>query len=350
MDSHDLRPDDEVLADVVRRGTALMSTRKRRRQATAGAGAAVVVLLLIAASVVVGRSGNGPDRLASGASSSTGGVAASTGAVEGAPAPRPVVDPAGTKTPPTVRVGTADHIVELKPWTTCWTNYCADGSRPTNLQRVRGGDLVYVEFPVEGWSFEATATIAGSSCGRRLTEQLAPAGPTMFSLPAQGDAGDYVVDLFGRGPGGDVSVSFSWHTDRAGPYPKPSSTLSLLANHDGSVDSYGVEFSMSNLARTPSKVTGAVTVTSAEGADRTIELHPSGRGCDGGEGQVALTAPLSEGKAAAALGDPPFTYDVSVTLDGVVHRATATWPKDVDDECAPCVPLSFDPPLPGAGG
>ena len=52
----------------------------------------------------------------------------------------------------------------------------------------------------------------------------------------------------------------------------------------------------------------------------------------------------------AALGPAPFTYDVTLTLDGVRHRANATWPDDhvadpFNDDPAP-VPLDFDPPLP----
>ncbi len=62
---------------------------------------------------------------------------------------------------------------------------------------------------------------------------------------------------------------------------------------------------------------------------------------------MAWNGPNDAGKEAAeALGRGPYTYEVEVNLDGVVHRATATWPDDELADGGPSVPLTFDPPLP----
>ena len=63
-------------------------------------------------------------------------------------------------------------------------------------------------------------------------------------------------------------------------------------------------------------------------------------------GAAILRGDQKEGLAAAALGDPPFRYDVTLRLDGAEYRATANWPQDVDPECSPCVPLQFSPGAP----
>lgn len=273
-------------------------------------------------------------------------VTSSPGAPETVDLPRRDVieSPSDTDAPPTVVV-VADRTLELKAWTTCWSNYCADGMPPDDPELLVG-DEVYVEFPVEDWRFTANSRPHRGECGRSQHEPLVKVDDTVFRLDPIGLAGERVVDLHGVGPGGDVFVSFAWRTSVDGVLPEPAASLSLLADHDGEVDSYGIEFPVTGLDRTPDEVSASVVVTAAGGESRTIELTPrDDRGC-ATEGDVFLAAPMEEGLAAAALGDRPFTYDVELRLDGSVHRARAVWPHDVDHECSPCVPLTFDPPLP----
>ena len=76
------------------------------------------------------------------------------------------------------------------------------------------------------------------------------------------------------------------------------------------------------------------------------------RGCFGGchgerfEGSVFFDGPADRAKEAAALGDFPFTMTVELTLDGVTHVATATYPDDEIRDAGPYVALEFAPPLP----
>ena len=82
----------------------------------------------------------------------------------------------------------------------------------------------------------------------------------------------------------------------------------------------------------------------ANGHIHTIELTRADVNCS--VGTMSFTAPLSEGLAAARLGPAPFTYHVTMELDGQTYRGAGVWPDDVEPECAPCVTLTFEPPLP----
>lgn len=258
---------------------------------------------------------------------------------------RPTVDPDQLDEPPAVVIAGRDVHLELEPWTTCWSNYCADGAPPADLDQVTMDEPLYVEFPVEGWEFSASIRPIDSTCGASQTEKLDKMSATVFRLPPLGIAGDKAVTVSGRGPGGDVFVTFQWRTNITGVLRVPASSLSLLVDHDGEVDSYGVEFSVSGLASTPETIDASVVVTASDGPSHTVTLDPFDTGCTG-EGAAYMDAPVDEGLIAAALGDPPFTYDVTLSIDGQTYQATATWPDETVDECDPCVPLTFDPPLP----
>ncbi len=258
--------------------------------------------------------------------------------------PRDVLDPETLDEPPTVRVAGDEAVLDLRPWTTCWRYYCADGA-PLNPEEIAARDAILVEFPVAGWEFSATATNRSDDCGRNQTIQLEPVGPTVHRLTPIGRAGDYEITLTGRGPEGDLFVTFRWETFGDGELPVPEASMSVLADHDGKVDSYGVDATITGLANSPDEVDATVTVTSAEGATHSIVLNALPE-CTLGAGGIAFKAAISEGLTAASLGNPPFTYDLDLRLDGIAYRGRATWPDDVDPECRPCVPLEFTPPLP----
>lgn len=248
---------------------------------------------------------------------------------------------------PAVHVRAGDAELALEPWMACWGNGCYDGFPPEVLPDIGGPDEIMVEFPASNWEFTATVQPVGEECGRRQTERLEPTGDTTHRLVPVGPVDDYEVTLFGRGPGGDVFASFRWTTPTDGILPVPAATASILADHDGRVDSYGVELPIWNLADTPAEVAGQVAVTAADGSTHTFALTRQDFDCS--EGTIFLTAPTEEGLAAATLGSPPFTYEVTLELDGLGYLGTAVWPDDVDPECAPCVPLTFTPPLPALG-
>jgi hypothetical protein len=263
--------------------------------------------------------------------------------------PSPTVEPSNTGaplpgSPPPVTVRFFDRSVDLLPYSYCYRNRCVDGG-PAQLPDVGNPGLVTVEFPLEGWSFMAQFSPSGDDCGRVQSTRLSATGNGTFTLAPIGFAGDYVVTLFGEAPhGGDLSVAFRWTTPTDGPLPEPRAYLALLSNDDP-VTSYGVELSVSNLASTPSSQRARITVRASNGREITFEAEPATRNCLP-EGTLYWDGPDPKGRAAAELGDPPFTYEVQLFLDGRRFVATATWPRDEIRGEEPAVLLHFVPALP----
>ncbi|NED94692.1 hypothetical protein G1H11_05150 [Phytoactinopolyspora alkaliphila] len=252
--------------------------------------------------------------------------------------------------PPDVVVTGGDEELSLTPYVFCWSSGCVDGAPPETVPEVGSPGQLTVEFPVEGWEFLASFQAAGDTCARTQTLELEPLSATTYALPPAGPAGTYDVDLFGRRDGdGDVVVRFRWTTPEDGPSPAPEAMMAVLADNDGTVDSYGVELSVVNLAASPETVEANVTVTAAGGETLTYQPTPANHapeGCSSVEGALFWEGPAEKGLEAAALGDAPFTYTVELVLDGVSHVATAVWPDDEMPDYAPSVPLTFEPELP----
>jgi hypothetical protein len=258
--------------------------------------------------------------------------------------PGPEAAPPEEGAPPrvTVRFG-RDHVA-LPAFSYCYGNICADGMPPASPPDVGSPAEVEVDFPIAGWTFDATFVPAGERCGRAQTLPVRQEGDGPLVLRPAGFAGTYDVTLFGRGDGDLVTV-FRWSTPTDGPLPRPESRLAVLADHDGEVDSYGVELDVSNLAATPERAEATITVTAADGAELTFDAARSSGPCRP-EGSVYWDGPDREGLAAARLGPAPFAYRVVLLLDGVRHEANARWPADVIRGNEPSVGLSFTPPLP----
>jgi hypothetical protein len=264
----------------------------------------------------------------------------------GAPQPGDGGFQPGDVTPIVLQLGTGP--VELAPWTYCLGNGCADGAPPENPHDVGDPREVAFTFARDGWDFTATFREHGKRCFRQITLPVEKTAPQAFLVRPAGLAGDWDVDVFGRGDG-DVITTFRWHTPVDGAMPDPASgSVAVLADHDGELDSYGVELSLTNLAEQPRSVTASVTVTSAEGRTATIEPRRDG-GCYS-EGEVFLHASRTKGLAATRIGEGPFTYTVQLTLDGRTYVGTARWPADEVPDLAPHVPLTWEPALPSYEG
>ena len=245
--------------------------------------------------------------------------------------------------PPPVIVRAGAKAFTLAAWTYCYDTGCADGSPPVDPPDLGHPPRVDVEFPLVGWTFEAEFVPVGDVCPRRHSVAVESTGEGTYVVVPAGHADTYDVTLFGRGSG-DLFVTFRWTTPTDGPMPVPRARLAVLADHDGAVDSYGVELELSDLAATPEQAEAEVMVTAANGEALTFEATRA-PGCFA-EGNVYWDGPAQAGLDAAQLGPAPFTYEVIVTLDGVRHTATATWPDDEIDGNEPSVSLDFAPPLP----
>lgn len=245
--------------------------------------------------------------------------------------------------PPPVTVRTADKSLDLPAWTYCYGGRCVDGMQPSHPPNVGGARRVEVEFPLDGWTFEASFVPVGVECPRRHTVPVEKTGEHTFVVEPAGPADTYDVTLFGRGDG-DLFVTFRWTTRHDGPMPVPEARLAVLADHDGAVDSYGVELELAGLKATPSSVSAEITVTAGDGESMSFEAVRA-KGCFG-EGVVYWDGPDRAGLRAAGLGRAPFSYEVVVVLDGVRYTARAAWPADEIEGNEPSVELEFSPPLP----
>lgn len=282
---------------------------------------------------------------------------ATTGADDPLPAPAGGTTPAttvsagqpatGLDSPPPFRIRYDDKELVLHPFTFCFDNGCADGM-PLDVPSVGSPDELRVFVPVEGWALDVAMTSGTGRCGRVQSARTTTTGDGWFVVRPVGAAGDKRVELFASGDGGDMVAEITWRTTQDGPLPRPTSVMSVIADHDGRPDSYGVELSLSNLPVTPEKVTAQITVTAGNGRSLTFDAQRSDQDCLP-EGTVAFDGPDEDGRAASELGDFPFRYDVEVTLDGTTHRATATYPADQIEGNEPNVRLRFDPPLPSLG-
>jgi hypothetical protein len=246
--------------------------------------------------------------------------------------------------PPPVTVRFGGRSIELEPWTYCYGNGCTDGEPPADPPDIGSPDEVVVDYPLTGWTFTASFRPAGDECGRVQDVPLEPRGSGAHVLSPAGYAGTYDVTLFGQG-NGDLFVSFRWTTPNDGPLPTAEARLALLADHDGRVDSYGVELELTHLAATPAHAAATITVSAADGRALTFDATRSALNCRP-VGTVYWDGPADRGLAAAALGAAPFTYEVAVVLDGTRYKATATWPDDVIVGNEPSVALDFQPDLP----
>lgn len=254
------------------------------------------------------------------------------------------LEPGDLEAPPPVTVRFFDRSIDLHAWTYCYGNGCADGSPPANPPDVGDPDEIVIEFPLSGWSFEASFTPTGEKCGREQTVPLEAKGEGHFVLRPAGYADTYDVTLFGRGDG-DLFTTFRWTTPSSGPLPSPEARLAVLADNDGAVDSYGVELELRNLATTPSQASATITVESRDGDAISFKAKRAGTRCLP-EGTVYWDGPDNEGLAATDLANGPFTYKVELMLDGKRYVARAMWPDDEIVGNEPSVRLDFTPSLP----
>ncbi len=273
---------------------------------------------------------------------------------EAPPPPGPLPTPTETIThgsaapsgPPPfiVRYGETELHLAAAGW--CYANACADGI-DLDPPSVGSPDDVLVFLPVSTIDRLSASQSSGErwSCeSRTLPAQVEDLGDGWWAVHPQGPADDYAIDLFAQGSGGDMFATLRWQTTDDRPLPEPEASLALIADHDGEPDSYGLELSVANLSASPDEYSATITVTAANGESLTFDAKPA-EGC-AGEGALYFDEPDAAARAAAKLGDFPFTYDVELTLDGETHTATAAFPDDVIEEHGVAVELVFTPALP----
>lgn len=283
-----------------------------------------------------------------------------------APAPRtgdaeaPGKDPRVDE-PPSLRVRGAGDWIEVRPFSWCWGNACADGMPPDplpDLGAVSASTPVLVDLP-KGWELWPSWDAMGQECGTRISLEPIVAGTEPVVVPPAGAAGTWGLELFARPPGGgDVIGAVQATMDTDAPVPPPELRLTSFFDHDGTIVRYGpVELRVRYLAveTRDRDLDATLTVESADGRLTTIDL--AGAEAGPGDGCVlpgeALLLQEGEGGQPAEvvvedeIGRPPYRLTVEVRSDGVAHVAEATWPTDVDEEDS-AIRLELEPPLPTA--
>lgn len=251
---------------------------------------------------------------------------------------------AGAGAPPPFQIRYDESELILAPSSWCYRNGCADGL-DMDPPSVGSPEELLVFLPVAGFTHLSASQVSGErfACdSRTLDAEVEEVGDGWWRVRPLGPADDYTLDLFATGDGaGDMAASLRWTTTSDGPLPEASSSLVLIVDHDGAPDSYGLEFSVRDLAETPTEYAATITVTAANGKSLTLDAVPADF-CSGA-GSIFFDGPDEPGVAAAALGDFPFRYDVELVLDGETYTATAEY-SGAEEDLA--VPLEFTPALP----
>ena len=185
-----------------------------------------------------------------------------------------------------------------------------------------------------------------SEPGREQTVPLEPQPEGRWRLVPAGAAGTYDIWLWGRGDGGDADGYVSrWTSTVDGAYAAPVAYVGIVAHNNGRLESYGVELSITGLARTPDTATATITVTASNGQGLTFECHTLRR-----SSSSRFRALRQNHRAGRGHGTP---RPASVHLRGPAdigrkppHCATASWPQDQIPGSEPYVALQFDPKLP----
>jgi len=219
-----------------------------------------------------------------------------------------------------------------------------DPGLPTDHPDVRGDDLFVFVRPA-GWPLWAEQfTGAPYECGERTYEpEVAELGGGWWRVSPIGPAATYTLHLSaGSGPGlppggetGSMEALLTVETTKNRPTPAPFASLDLMVVPG---EESTVTLDISHLAASPSEATATATVT-GDGAPVTVQLQSGEFACPPG-GSAFLVARM-DAAAAAALGDGPLQYDITLDLDGTSRHATGT----IDDGNTP-VELRFTPALP----
>lgn len=245
------------------------------------------------------------------------------------PAPRVVPSPTVTETVGTpsendLVIRDASHELHLES-IMIHTNSDGSGVEPQGLVE---GDTLFVFVRPAGWTvFADQFTGEGAfSCSAwhtpTVVEQL---GGGWWSVTPSASAGTYSVLLdAASGPGlppggvsGSSSALLTWKTHTSTDLAMPTGEVGFS---DGEGPTMNVWY-----APTPQgwrEASSTVTVAGAGGTPLTLEIPHDRSNCVGAS-EVWFDAELSD-EDIATIGGEPYTYDVTVTIDGVEHRASAS--------------------------
>lgn len=247
---------------------------------------------------------------------------------------------------PSVRVAGDERTVDVTVSEHCIHELCAQTMKSGPTPDLGASETLAVRLPAGRWSLQVTMAEDGRECPRSFGAPVQSRADGRHTLSPVGPPGRYRVTLQAARGEERLVASFLWTTVGQGVRPEPSALLTVLVDDEsGPVRSPAVELVLSNLPAGPERAEATVTVRSADGRRTTLPVASMAE-CTG----FAAVWHGSTGRAprAADLGAEPYVFTVEVVLDGVRHRASVTWPDDRTTETDWSMPLTFDPPLPGA--
>lgn len=227
--------------------------------------------------------------------------------------------PSNLEGPPPLLVRAADQELSVPASTYCWApaGVCADGFPTPEAYPIRAaGNQVLLEVPLRDWLLDISVVLP-RECEPFVKPDPEVLGEGRWRLVIPAPAGTYDVHIFAKGAGGDAFYAFEATTSTDGPVPVPKV---LLPWEPGAPVTLTVE----NLSEAPEDTSAEVAVQQIV---FKLEDVPDERGCF--PGNLALGPHEDHAYPAAALGDPPYRFQVTLRLGDRTHELPmATWPED----------------------
>jgi hypothetical protein len=275
---------------------------------------------------------------------------------EGASRTVPDPDRAG---PPALTLLRPEGDVDLEPYTWCFPDDsgaagCADGARPADPPTTSAAGSVSFTFPLDGWSFTASFREPGerTGCERTWQTPVRSEGDGTYVVPALGPVGHWEVDISGYADaGGDLFAAFGWTMATASTEAAVArGEVGLLGPpsvyEDRDLEAYGPTLYLSGLAEEPADVFADVVLSDGT-ASATYALHASRQDACRDDGAVALEGDdPNRALDLPALGEPPYSHEVHLTMDGRTYVGTGTWPDDLTPRTSNQLALTWTPALP----
>jgi hypothetical protein len=187
-----------------------------------------------------------------------------------------------------------------------------------------------------------------AACGQESSTPTATDEPTPDHDSGRGGPG-------WADEGGDLVTALDWTTTSDSTETSVArGEVGLLGPppvyEDRELEGYGPSLSLTGLAEEPSQGTADVLLSDGS-ASATYPMKLSRRDSCPGDGAVSFSGDaMDESLDLPALGDPPYSYEVHLTMDGRSYTGTGRWPDDLKPPNANSLALTWSPPLPAWDG
>jgi hypothetical protein len=273
----------------------------------------------------------------------------------------------GLDGPPPLVLQRPEGDVDLPAYAWCFFDTgvggCADGPEPANPPQTSAEDPLTFSFPLEGWTFTAAFRQPGpyAECERTVQIDAVASENGVFVVSAPVPAGEWVVQIRGNGQdGGSLATALGWTVATGFMAPPtvrgealflgPPAIYNAGDGDDVLNEVYGPSLALTGLASDPREATGALVLSDADGEMR-YPLQIANDDCPR-DGNVVMTSknPNEPVDLSDDLGDPPYSYEVRLILDGEEHVGSGQWPDDLNPGKSNQLRLAWSPPLPAANG